>query len=115
MGFSFNTRKDVQLFDFTLQALYPHERSDMPMTIHLDPEQQKLAEQLVATGRFSSIKEAVGHALRALVEDEEHTSPLSEDAFLSEIQAGIDEADRGKFVPLPSVDELITEANADPR
>ena len=34
---------------------------------------------------------------------------------IAEIQAGIDEADRGELVPLPSVDELIAEANADVR
>lgn len=82
------------------------------MTIDLDPEQQKLLDKLVATGRFASPKEVVVHALRALVEEHEHTSALSEEAFLGEIQAGIDQADRGKSVSVPSVDAIIAEANA---
>jgi putative addiction module CopG family antidote len=81
------------------------------MNVELDPEQQKLAEQLVATGRFTSVKDAVNHALRLLVEEEQEETDIP-DWHIDAVREGVAEADAGHLVPLSSMEELLAEANA---
>ncbi len=59
------------------------------MDIQITQEQQAIVEELVATGRFASVQEAIAEGIRLLV---------SEEKLRQEIQLGIDQADRGELV-----------------
>ncbi len=59
------------------------------MEIQLPPDQQTLIENLVASGRFQSVDEAVAEGVRLLVS----TEKLRED-----VQLAINQADRGEVL-----------------
>jgi antitoxin ParD1/3/4 len=70
------------------------------MNITLKPEQEKLIQQQVALGRFSSADEAVERALQLLHEE-------YDEAWIADVQAKVDEAkaaaERGEVLPLDTV------------
>jgi antitoxin ParD1/3/4 len=70
------------------------------MNITLKPEQEKLIQQQVALGRFSSADEALERALQLLHEE-------YDEAWLADVQAKVDEAkvsvERGEVFPLDTV------------
>ncbi len=70
------------------------------MNIILKPEQEKLIQQQVALGRFSSADEAIARALQLLHEE-------YDEAWIADVRAKVDEAkataERGEVVPLDTV------------
>lgn len=58
------------------------------MDVQITREQQEIIEGLLATGRFSSVQEAVSEGIRLLASNEK---------LRQEIQLGIDQADRGEL------------------
>ncbi len=58
------------------------------MDIQIPEDQQAIIERLVATGRFSSVQEAISEGIRLLD---------SSERLRQEIQVGIEQADRGEF------------------
>ena len=77
------------------------------MDVQIPQEQQAIVERLVATGRFSSVQEAVSEGIRLLASNER---------LRQEIQAGIDQADRGELFDHDTVfaqlKAMATEAQA---
>ena len=61
------------------------------MTIDLSPEDQQQAEVLVASGRFSSISEALHAGLQAIHEEEEW-----QDYARDRIAAGLEDIEAGR-------------------
>jgi antitoxin ParD1/3/4 len=70
------------------------------MNITLKPEQEKLIQQQIALGRFSSTDEALDRALQLLHEE-------YDEVWIAEVRAKVDEAkasaDRGEVLPLDAV------------
>jgi antitoxin ParD1/3/4 len=70
------------------------------MNITLKPEQEKLIQQHMALGRFSSVDEALSRALQLL--DEQYN-----DEWIEEVRVKVDEAkasvERGEVLPLDTV------------
>ncbi|HAJ03976.1 MULTISPECIES: ribbon-helix-helix domain-containing protein [Brevundimonas] len=77
--------------------------SAKPRTVAVDPETASILDNAVASGRFTSTEEALGHAVRAL--DTRHRA-------VSYLNAIADEAlaDMGDLVDLPTVRTLSDEA-----
>ena len=59
------------------------------MHIELPADQQALVENLVVSGRFPSVEDAVGEAIRLLA---------AQERLRREIQVGVDRADRGELL-----------------
>ena len=59
----------------------------------LNPEQQKLIDQLVESGLFGSSDDVINTALYRLVED--HDQDL--DALRKTVQVGLDQLERGEY------------------
>ena len=59
------------------------------MIICLPPNEQSAAEHLVAKGKFTSVEEVVVESVRRLVSSEQ---------LQEQVQAGIDQADRGELL-----------------
>ncbi|MCR9295460.1 MAG: CopG family transcriptional regulator [bacterium] len=59
------------------------------MEIHLPPDQLAVVENLVASGRFTSIDEALAEGIRLLASSEK---------LREKVQEGIRQADRGEMV-----------------
>lgn len=59
------------------------------MNIELPPDQQAFLVDLVAAGRFSSVGEAIREGVGLLI---------SREGLKQQVQAGIDQADRGEVV-----------------
>lgn len=59
------------------------------MSIQLPPNEQSAAERLVALGKFRSVEEVVVESVRRLVSSEK---------LREQVQAGIDQADRGELL-----------------
>lgn len=72
----------------------------------LGPHWEEFIREEVASGRYASASEVIRSGLREL-ERKEKIEKLR--AYLQE---GIDQADRGEFVELPSVDEIMKQAKA---
>jgi Arc/MetJ-type ribon-helix-helix transcriptional regulator len=68
------------------------------MSITLNPEDQKKAEDLVASGRFSSINDALHAGLEAIEEDSEWQRYASD-----RIAAGLDDIAAGRTLPAEEV------------
>ena len=68
------------------------------MSIQLPPDDQKAAESLIAGGRFSTIEEVVSEGIRRLVTTEE---------IRSQVQLGIEQADRGEVLEHEAVFERL--------
>jgi antitoxin ParD1/3/4 len=70
------------------------------MNITLKPEQEKLIQQHMALGRFSSVDEALSRALQLL--DEQYN-----DEWIEEVRVKVNEAkasvERGDVLPLDTV------------
>ena len=64
------------------------------MEIQIPLEQQTIVEGLVATGRFSSVHEAISEGIRLLVSNE---------TLRQEIHVGIEQADRNELIDHDSV------------
>jgi putative addiction module CopG family antidote len=75
------------------------------MSITLSPEDQKKAEDLVASGRFSSINDALHAGLDALDEDPDWQEYASD-----RITAGLEDIEAGRTVPLEEVLEMLRAA-----
>jgi putative addiction module CopG family antidote len=75
------------------------------MSITLTPEDQKKAEALVASGRFSSVSEALHAGLEAIEEDAEW-----QDYARDRIAAGLEDIEAGRTVPLEEVLEMLRAA-----
>ncbi len=58
------------------------------MNLQIPPEQLAIVEDLVANGRFASLGEAVAEGIRLLANSEK---------LRSEVQRGVDAADRGEL------------------
>lgn len=69
------------------------------MNVSLTPELEKLVNERVRSGMYSSSSEVVREALRLLNAQEEYRRQKLED-LRKEIQIGLDQLDRGKGVPL---------------
>lgn len=69
------------------------------MNVVLTREQEEAADRLVAAGAFASKEEAVARSHEWLLEASEKLAALRQ-----EIQAGLDEADRGELTPLDAGD-----------
>jgi putative addiction module CopG family antidote len=72
------------------------------MGITLSPEDQQKAEALVASGRFSSISDALHAGLEAIDEDPEWKEYASD-----RIAAGLEDIEAGRTVPLEEVLEML--------
>ncbi|TWU21968.1 ribbon-helix-helix domain-containing protein [Bythopirellula polymerisocia] len=59
------------------------------MEIQLPTDQQAIVEDMVASGRFSSVNEAISAGVRLLA---------STEALRQEVQLGIEQADRGEVI-----------------
>jgi len=68
------------------------------MSITLSPEDQKKAEDLVASGRFSSINDALHAGLEAIEED-----PEWQEYARDRIAAGLEDIKAGRTVPAEEV------------
>lgn len=75
------------------------------MSMQLPPDDQKAAESLIAGGRFSTIEEVVSEGIRRLVTTEE---------IRSQVQLGIEQADRGEVVEHEAVFERLRHLAASP-
>jgi antitoxin ParD1/3/4 len=69
------------------------------MNVSLTPELERLVNQKVQSGMYSSASEVVREALRLLNEQEELRRRKLED-LRKELQIGLDQLDRGEGVPL---------------
>lgn len=69
------------------------------MNISLTPELEQLIHGKVKTGMYLSASEVVREALR-LLEERDRIQALRFEEVRKEIQAGIDQADRGETAPL---------------
>jgi len=69
------------------------------MNVSLTPELEKLVNERVRSGMYSSASEVVREALRLLNDQEELRRRKLED-LRKEIQIGIAQADRGEVAPL---------------
>ncbi len=63
-------------------------------TILVEDDQDALLTQLIASGQFQDVSDAVRAALRLLEDDEARSTALR-----SRLAAGYDEAVRGEFTP----------------
>ena len=59
------------------------------MNVELPPDQQAILVDLVATGRFSSVGEAIREGVELLISRED---------LKQQIQVGIEQADRGELI-----------------
>jgi putative addiction module CopG family antidote len=75
------------------------------MSITLSPEDQKKAEDLVASGRFSNINDALHAGLEAIEED-----PDWQEYARDRITAGLEDIEAGRTVPLEEVLEMLRAA-----
>jgi Arc/MetJ-type ribon-helix-helix transcriptional regulator len=75
------------------------------MTINLTDRQQDQLRELVAEGRFSSPDEAA-EALLSQVLEEQQATPYTPEV-LSQLNQGMDEADRGEFVSQAEVEAFF--------
>ena len=69
------------------------------MNVSLTPELEKLVNERVRSGMYSSASEVVREALRLLNDQEELRRRKLED-LRREIQIGLDQVNRGEVVPL---------------
>ena len=69
------------------------------MNVSLTPELEKLVNERVRSGMYSSASEVVREALRLLHDQEELRRRKLED-LRKEIQIGLDQLDRGEGIPL---------------
>ena len=77
------------------------------MQIDLPTDQQALVESLVASGRYSTVQDAISEAIHLLVAQEE---------LREKIQTGVDQADRGELLDHETVfAQLRSIATADQR
>jgi antitoxin ParD1/3/4 len=79
------------------------------MSITFNPEQEKIIQVLLATGRFNSVDEVIQTALRLLAEE-----TLSEQGWLEETRTKIDEGiaslERGEGIDGETfVNQLLTQ------
>lgn len=74
-------------------------------SLTLGPHWEAFIRAEIESGRYATASEVVRAGLRELEERKEKLETLR--AHLAE---GIDQADRGEFVEIPSTDELIREA-----
>ena len=75
------------------------------MSVELNPEDLKIAEALVASGRFDSVPDAVHAGLEAIHEDEEW-----KDYARDRIAAGLEDIEAGRTVPMEEVLEMLRAA-----
>ncbi len=68
-----------------------------PSKIELNPDALRLAEQLLASGRFNSVQEAIQAGLRLLA-DEEAKRAATADDIRRKISAGIEQEERGELL-----------------
>jgi antitoxin ParD1/3/4 len=78
------------------------------MNVSLTPELEKIVAQKVASGRYSSASEVVREALR-LFEERERLRELRLEELRKQIAVGLEQLDRGEFVPGEQVFEELKE------
>ncbi len=76
------------------------------MSITLSPEDQKKAEDLVASGRFNSISDALHAGLEAIEEDSEW-----QEYARDRIAAGLEDIEAGRTVPAEEVLAMLLTYN----
>ncbi|MEM7710356.1 MAG: type II toxin-antitoxin system ParD family antitoxin, partial [Pseudomonadota bacterium] len=76
-------------------------------TLTLTPEEEAFARAEVEVGRASSVEEVAHEALRLMAAHRRKA-----EAFYAHVQEGIDDADAGRLVEVPTAEELIEEAMA---
>lgn len=79
----------------------------MALLIEVSPEMEAFIKSEVESGRFSSVSEVVGEALKRMREDKERAQ-----AFRDAVQIGLDQLERGEAISWTpeSMDEIIEEA-----
>ena len=82
----------------------------MAVTVTLNDEAEAFARSCVEDGLASSIEEAVHLAFKQIEAQREPGYHARVAAFESHIMEGIEQADHGEFVPMPTVEELMEEA-----
>ena len=75
------------------------------MDVTLTPEVQRFVEEKVKSGQYGSADEAVNRLL-ALVKERESLGPEDIEELRSEVDAGIEDADRGRFVDYTAEDVI---------
>ena len=75
------------------------------MKIILSPYLESLIERNVASGRFDSPSEVVREGLR-LLDDQERSRNASRDELKNDLQKGIEDLRKGRFLEFNSEDEL---------
>ena len=81
------------------------------MEISLTPEQQAFLQEKLDSGRYGSVSEVVGEALR-LLEDEEELRARELAQFREEMQRRLDSLDRGEGIPGKEVEAYFREKAA---
>jgi antitoxin ParD1/3/4 len=76
------------------------------MSITLSPEDQKKAENLVASGRFNSINDGLHAGLEAIEEDSEW-----QECARDRIAAGLEDIEAGRTVPAEEVLAMLLTYN----
>mgnify|MGYP000984058217 CR=1 FL=1 len=71
----------------------------MGMNVNLPPSLEEMVRAKVGSGMYASVSEVVREALR-LLEERDRIQALRFEEVRKEIQAGIDQADRGETAPL---------------
>jgi antitoxin ParD1/3/4 len=75
------------------------------MQVTLTPELERIVKERLASGRYSSPTEVVKEAL-CLIAERDHGLEIRKEALRRDIQAGVDQLDRGEFVT-PTKDQII--------
>lgn len=78
--------------------------------ITLTPEDERLIDDHIKAGLYSSASEVVAEALR-LLEVHEELEKIKFEALRRDIAAGIEDLDRGHVVPAEEVFEELKKAN----
>ena len=82
----------------------------MAVTISLSDEAEAFARSCVEDGQASTIAEVVELALQQIEAQRDPAWWDKHEAFRAHVAEGIEQADRGEFVSVPTVGDLMAEA-----
>lgn len=83
------------------------------MIITLRPEQEELVREIIESGAFQNVEEAVGSALEMLRSQNEWLL-ANRDAIDARLRQGIAELDRGEGIPEDQLDAYLARLKAEP-